>query len=465
MAITKIHAIRSTIQKSVDYICNPHKTDNRILIDHFGCGIETAGFDFVHDNLGATEVTNAKPAYHLIQSFAPGEVTFEEAHKIGEALAKEVLGETRAYVLATHIDREHVHNHIIFCSTDYRSGKRYYDNKQSYRKIRNISDRLCKEHGLSVIVPGDEKGKKYNEWQADKKNLSHKYILKRDIFECIRNAKDYEDFLRRMMEKGYLIKGSELGENAPKYISFKPPGYGNFIRGCAKNLGKGHTKEEIIERIEKQIASREAWKEKQKTLPMYKKKLIDTFEEKYVQNPQLRDWADLNNLKIAASTYAHIDSITELNVAIDLMKKKIKQNRSEITSIDKELRSLQEQLRYLKIYSENEPYNEAYKKSKAPDEYLMEHESHLLLFDGAAQYLSSHGINPVDVSEQDLENQIRLLEQNRTNLQGENNSQKLKLDDMIKKQKTLDEYLHKEKKQEQKASSEKERENKKRRDI
>ncbi len=463
MAITKIHAIRSTIQKSVDYICNPHKTDNRILIDHFGCGIETAGFDFVHDNLGATEVTNAKPAYHLIQSFAPGEVTFEEAHKIGEALAKEVLGETRAYVLATHIDREHVHNHIIFCSTDYRSGKRYYDNKQSYRKIRNISDRLCKEHGLSVIVPGDEKGKKYNEWQADKKNLSHKYILKRDIFECIRNAKDYEDFLRRMMEKGYLIKGSELGENAPKYISFKPLGYENFIRGCAKNLGKGHTKEEIIERIEKQIASREAWKEKQKTLPMYKKKLIDTSEEKYVQSSQFRDWADLNNLKIAASTYAHIDSITELNAAIDLMKKQIKLNRSETTSIDKELRSLNEQLRYLKIYYDNKPFNEAYKESKSPEDYLMEHESHLLLFDGATEFLTSHGLNPMNITEKDLEEQIQLLEQERLKIQTENDTLKTKLDDMIMKQKTLDAYLNKEKEQEQETFSEKE--NKKRREI
>ena len=463
MAITKIHAIRSTIQKSVDYICNPHKTDNRILIDHFGCGIETAGFDFVHDNLGATEVTNAKPAYHLIQSFAPGEVTFEEAHKIGEALAKEVLGETRAYVLATHIDREHVHNHIIFCSTDYRSGKRYYDNKQSYRKIRNISDRLCKEHGLSVIVPGDEKGKKYNEWQADKKNLSHKYILKRDIFECIRNAKDYEDFLRRMMEKGYLIKGSELGENAPKYISFKPPGYGNFIRGCAKNLGKGHTKEEIIERIEKQIASREAWREKQNTLPMYKKKLIDTSEKKYVQSTQLRDWADLNNLKIAASAYAHIDSITELNAAIDLMKKQIKLNRSETTSIDKELRSLNEQLRYLKIYYDNKPFNEAYKESKSPEEYLMEHESHLLLFDGATEFLTSHGLNPMNITEKDLEEQIQLLEQERSKLQTDNDTLKTKLDDMIMKQKTLDAYLHKEKEQESETFSEKA--NKKRREI
>ena len=320
MAITKIHAIRSTIQKSVDYICNPHKTDNRILVDSFCCAIETAGFDFSHDNSFLKDVDNSIPAYHLIQSFAPGEVTFEEAHKIGEELAREILGNSRAYVLATHVDREHVHNHIIFCSADYKTGKRYHDNKKSYRQIRNVSDRLCKEHGLSVIEPGEEKGKKYNEWQADKKNTSYKYILKTDIFECIRYAKDYDDFLRRMLEKGYEIKGAELGEGSAKYISFKPAGYGNFIRGCAKNLGKGHTKEEIIERIEKQIASRQAWREKQASLPLYMHGLIDTTKPKIVENEGLKDWADLQNMLIAASAYANTSSLAELNVQVDLIK-------------------------------------------------------------------------------------------------------------------------------------------------
>ena len=153
MAITKIHAIRSTVQKSVDYICNSHKTDNRILIDHHGCGIETAALDFYMDNTKALQKENAIPAFHLIQSFAPGEVTFEEAHQIGQEFASELLGSSRAYVIATHIDREHVHNHIIFCSTDYLKNQRYYSNRASYRNLRNISDRLCKEHGLSVIKP------------------------------------------------------------------------------------------------------------------------------------------------------------------------------------------------------------------------------------------------------------------------------------------------------------------------
>ena len=140
MAITKIHAIRSTIQKSVDYIANPHKTDNRILLTTHGCGLESAEFDFSNDNAKAVEMKNPIPAFHLIQSFAPGEITFEEAHQIGKNLADEILGPSRAYVLATHIDKEHVHNHVIFCSTDFLTRKRYHDNKTSYKRI--LSDEL-----------------------------------------------------------------------------------------------------------------------------------------------------------------------------------------------------------------------------------------------------------------------------------------------------------------------------------
>ena len=116
MAITKIHAIKSTVGKSVAYICNPHKTDNRILVDTFACGIETAASDFSLESNQINERGKPNPAYHLIQSVAPGEVTFEEANKIGQELASRVLKNSHCYVLATHVDREHVHNHIIFSS-------------------------------------------------------------------------------------------------------------------------------------------------------------------------------------------------------------------------------------------------------------------------------------------------------------------------------------------------------------
>lgn len=441
MAITKIHAIRSTIQKSINYICNPHKTDNRILVDSFGCGIYTAGNDFFADNSKSKGKSTSVPAYHLIQSFAPGEVTFEEAHNIGLEFAKNLLEDKRAYVLATHVDRNHVHNHIIFCSTDFVDNHRFNDNRAAYYNIRKLSDTLCKEHNLSVIIPGPEKGKSYSEWEAEKKNDSYKLILKRDIFDCIRYSTDYEDFLSRMKQRGYEIKGAEFGEDAPKYISFKPEGYGNFIRGCKKNLGKGHTKEEIMERIERQIASREAWKEKQKTLPLYTQKLVDTSTEKYQENEAFKHWADLRNLKIAASSYANTGSISELNIEIDLLKDKLKQNRSSLVVLDKEKKELAEQIRYLSIYNENKVFFDEYNSAKDPDDYLMRNESRLTLYDGAVSVLEKYNINPDNVSLEQLKKDLDNLEETRNRIKNENDLLIPKIKELQLQLNNLNDYL------------------------
>ena len=441
MAITKIHAIRSTIQKSINYICNPHKTDNRILVDSFGCGIYTAGNDFFADNSKSKGKSTSVPAYHLIQSFAPGEVTFEEAHNIGLEFAKNLLEDKRAYVLATHVDRNHVHNHIIFCSTDFVDNHRFNDNRAAYYNIRKLSDTLCKEHNLSVIIPGPEKGKSYSEWEAEKKNDSYKLILKRDIFDCIRYSTDYEDFLSRMKQRGYEIKGAEFGEDAPKYISFKPEGYGNFIRGCKKNLGKGHTKEEIMERIERQIASREAWKEKQKTLPLYTQKLVDTSTEKYQENEAFKHWADLRNLQIAASSYANTGSISELNIEIDLLKDKLKQNRSSLVVLDKEKKELAEQIRYLSIYNENKVFFDEYNSAKDPDDYLMRNESRLTLYDGAVSVLEKYNINPDNVSLEQLKKDLDNLEETRNRIKNENDLLIPKIKELQLQLNNLNDYL------------------------
>lgn len=441
MAITKIHAIRSTIQKSINYICNPHKTDNRILVDSFGCGIYTAGNDFFADNSKSKSKSTSVPAYHLIQSFAPGEVTFEEAHNIGLEFAKNLLEDKRAYVLATHVDRNHVHNHIIFCSTDFVDNHRFNDNRAAYYNIRKLSDTLCKEHNLSVIIPGPEKGKSYSEWEAEKKNDSYKLILKRDIFDCIRYSTDYEDFLSRMKQRGYEIKGAEFGEDAPKYISFKPEGYGNYIRGCKKNLGKGHTKEEIMERIERQIASREAWKEKQKTLPLYTQKLVDTSTEKYQENEAFKHWADLRNLQIAASSYANTGSISELNIEIDLLKDKLKQNRSSLVVLDKKKKELAEQIRYLSIYNENKVFFDEYNSAKDPDDYLMRNESRLTLYDGAVSVLEKYNINLDNVSLEQLKKDLDNLEEKRNRIKNENDLLIPKIKELQLQLNNLNDYL------------------------
>lgn len=241
MAVTKIHPIKSTLKKALDYIENPAKTDEKMLVSSFACSYETADIEFELLLSQAMQKGN-NLAHHLIQSFAPGETTPEQAHEIGRQLADEVLQGKYPYVLTTHIDKGHVHNHIIFCAADNVNHEKYHDCKKSYYHIRHLNDELCSEHQLSVISPSDNRGRKYKEWLADKNSSSWKTKLKNDIDEAIQTADTYEDFLDLIRAKGYEIKGETFGENDLKYISFRPLDRERFARGSVKSLGAEYTR-------------------------------------------------------------------------------------------------------------------------------------------------------------------------------------------------------------------------------
>lgn len=144
MAYAKIHAIKATVDKAIDYICNPEKTDEKMFVSSYACSPETAAYDFKY-TLDHCRENSPNKAYHLIQAFAPGEVGFEEAHHIVKELADKLLEGKYSYVVTTHIDKEHVHNHIIFCAADNIEHNKYHDCKQSYYHIRKLSDELCRE--------------------------------------------------------------------------------------------------------------------------------------------------------------------------------------------------------------------------------------------------------------------------------------------------------------------------------
>lgn len=151
MAVTKTHPIKSTLKAAIDYILNPEKTDGKLLASSFGCGLETADIEFAWTREAAGD-RGTHLGRHLIQSFAVGETTPEEAHKIGMELAGAVLGGKYEFVLTTHVDKDHLHNHLIFNAVSFVDYKKYHSNKQSYHFIRRTSDRICKEHSLKRKV-------------------------------------------------------------------------------------------------------------------------------------------------------------------------------------------------------------------------------------------------------------------------------------------------------------------------
>lgn len=358
MAYTRIHAIKSTVTKAVAYICNPDKTEQQLLVDSFGCSPETARHDFDYA-LSRTKQSDKNQAYHLIQSFAKGEVSHEEAHRIGIELADKLLGGKYSYVVATHTDKGHPHNHIIFCAADNIDHKKYNACKKSYYHIRQLSDELCKEHSLSIIEPSGRKGKKYIQWKAEQEGTSWKKRLQEDIDECIRIAKSYEDFLRLIKEKGYTVTGDKIGDPHAKYIKFTAPGQERPVRGSFRNFGAGYTKEEIKDRIE----NPEKWQNKEQTVqepntteaPKQKSRikipkkdiltrtsasrtLIDTSGEKFQNSPGLQHWASVKNLKTAAASYAAADNLSELQKQIDKKTTEAKSARTELVELEHQMK-------------------------------------------------------------------------------------------------------------------------------
>ena len=230
MAITKIHPIKSTLNLAISYIVNGEKTDKQILVSTHKCHQETAHTQFLRTRNDAG--TNGTVlARHLIQSFLPGETSPEMAHQIGLELCKKILKDEYEYVLSTHIDKGHIHNHIIFNNVNMVTGKCYQSNKKTYHKIRYQSDKLCKENNLSVIDEFYESykkkyktnGKSWYENEQVKKGTSWKSRLQFDIDRLIKQSKDWDEFIKKIAELGYEIKYG-------KHIAFKQKDKARFTR-------------------------------------------------------------------------------------------------------------------------------------------------------------------------------------------------------------------------------------------
>ena len=454
MAITKIHAIQATVHKAVNYICNPEKTDEGILIFSFGCSPETAAFDFKFA-LSKTKQSDPNKAFHLIQAFMPGEISYDEAHRIGVELADKLLEGKYSYIVSTHTDKGHVHNHIIFCAADNVNHEKYHDCKQTYRGIRRLNDELCRAHGLSIIdsyrkslSAGTGRSKRYHEWQSEQSGTSWKVKLKNAIDEAIEIADTYEDCLNLIRSKGYEIKGESLDKNAPKYISFRPLDREHFIRGSERSLGADYTKERIEEHIREKalepVKKRVPFpaRKKNPVKDYSSKKLIDTTEYKFAESPGLKHWADIQNLKIAASSYSATGPISELEKQIAAKFTLAKTARASLVETEHQLKDLGQILKYAEQYKSNHIYHIRYQKSKDKDRYLRQHETELLLHDGAENMLKSLGIDTKNLDVEKLRSDYNTLYSKKTELQKTYKSAEKEYSALTRKLDNLNQYIN-----------------------
>ena len=376
MAITKIHPIKYTVGKAIDYICNIDKTDGERLIYGFNCTRETAELEF---ELTAQNARNGgqNQAYHLIQSFKPGEVSPEQAHLIAKEWADKVLNGKFEYILATHTDKSHVHTHIIFNAVSFKDYKRYKSDKKSYYRLREISDEICERYGIEPIKPEQQK-KKFRYERQYKKYIPKKYLIKKAIDEAILCSFTYEDFLSEMKSNGYIVKEDD-------YLWFRDIADKRFSK--TDTIGNAYKADNIQKRIG----------------GIYRPKNINLIIDaesciKAQQSKGYEHWLKIHNLKIAAKTLVRMEemgitSYDDLTERISKQEDKIQTLKLSNGKAQKRISEINKIIRNNEIRKKYMPVAKDHSKAFFKDGFYKKHKNEIDSYNNAVRFLKPHMIN------------------------------------------------------------------------
>ena len=443
MAITKIHPITTTLTKALNYIQNPKKTDGTLLVDSYGCVPETAYQQFMRTK-EKVDKKDGYLAFHMIQSFSPGEVDYETAHKIGIELADKVFKGRFQYVIATHIDRGNVHNHIIANSVSFKDFGKYNSSPNSYYFIRRTSDMLCKEYGLSVVVEPKDKGKSHYEHSLDKKGQSWKSLLRQNIDRCIIKARDWDEFLLLMQREKYEIKSG-------KYISFRAEGQERFTR--SKTLGADYTEEQIRNRI---AGGKRIEIESSQRVSLIID--IENAMKERQKNPEAyRQWATVQNIRTMANTLNFLtehnlldyDKLTEKTEAT---RENYNSTRTRIKEIEKRLKTIDEDIHNIDNYRKTKPIADKLETVVFKERYRKEHEADLIILGAAEMYLKKRFNGGKAPLIKDLRAEQKALLAEKDKLYESYYSEKSELSELQATMKNVDMILGRDKAQEQERS-------------
>lgn len=328
----------------------------------FNCTLETAYLDFTASKLLYNEFKGTETkkkddvlAYHIRQAFSPVDnITPEQAHEIGKKLVEQFTKGNHEYVIATHVDKKHIHNHIIFNSTTVNCTRKFNNCYNTSATIRKISDRLCRENNLSVIEPKAQKGQHYKEWQEDKKGESWKSKLKRNIDRCIESSGSFEEFKKSMQDLGYEIKEG-------KHIAFRAKGQERYTR--AKTLGEDYTEENIAARIEKRKTVTE---NKHQTIDLSSvKKLPFTVDKQLLYAARKKKISDVKSLAntLMMIRNENIVSQKDFIIRIDELKAQSLTIKDDIKKLNRKDEEYREVAKYLATMSKHKEVYKTYERS------------------------------------------------------------------------------------------------------
>ena len=387
MHIGKGKSIAESIKGRTDYAKNPNKTDGGRLVSSFGCNARIVDAEFLLAKRQYAAMTGRRIrkhdvlAYQIRQSFKPGEVTPEEANKAGYELAMRFTKGKHAFIVATHIDKAHVHNHIIFNSTSLDCTRKFRDFLGSGRAVRKLSDQICLEHGLSVIENPKRRGKSYNKWLGEKKPLSHQEKLRRTIEAVLlKKPADFDAFLLKMEAAGYEIKRG-------KYPAFRAQGEKKFTR--LRSLGEGYSEQEIREVI---AGKRSLPSSRQvQTAPQRISLLVDIQAKLQAgKGPGYERWAKIFNLKQMAQTlnYLSENDLLEYGQLEDRTAKaasRFNELSERIKAAESRMAEIGKLKKQIYNYSKTRSVYIAYRKAGYSKKFYAAHEGDLLLHKAAKQ--------------------------------------------------------------------------------
>lgn len=425
MAYVKIFPIWSTAEKAVKYIINPKKTDEELLISSFGCSPETAAFEFaLTRDMADKNVSERKGnlAWHLIQSFKPGEVDAVTAHKIGKEFADAALKRKYEYVLSTHIDKNHVHNHILFNATSFVDYHKYRSGKNNIFHLCRLSNRICQEYGLSTSIPTEEKGRSYKENMEYISGKSWKAMLKTTIDKAIWSSVSFEEFLNKMKQADYEIRQG-------KYLAFRATGQKHFTN--SKTLGSYYTEEKILYRISQNRSRLKIPKNVSREVRLY----IDI--SSYVSSGNrsgFEYWAKRNNLKEAARTFNYLSEHKLLNYEdfqnhISDMNASLKTAHEHLDQVHSELNKQKLIKKYCTTYRVTRQIIQSEKDTSDPKKYKQQHSNEYALHQSVKNELRSMGINTLPNSDR--------IDRIISNLENEYSSTQKEIHDLQKQRTTL----------------------------
>ena len=425
MAYIKIFPIKVTDKKALDYITNPDKTDEKLLVSSFGCSPETADLEFamtreIAKKNGMDKGNNL--AFHLIQSFKPGEVDAETAHRLGQQFADEVLKGKYEYVISTHVDKNHIHNHIIFNAASFVDHHKYVSNKRSYHKICRISNRICQENGFVTSMPTEEKGKSYKENMEYHRGTSWKAKLRVAVDKAIWSSVNYNEFLQKMQLARYEVRQG-------KHLSFRAPEQRNFT--YMKSLGSYYTEENVRARLEKNRYKTKTLKHLSREARLYIN--ISTYVTTGNREGFER-WAKLNNLKEAARTFNYLSENNLLNYEdfqqhISDVENSVKAADQRVEEINAELGTQKLIQKHCDSYRLCRKVIEDCKSAKNPKVYRTRHQAEYQLHDSLKKELQNLGVTRIPSSKK--------IQKRIENLESEQAATIREKQDLLKKQKTL----------------------------